>query len=82
MSNGLPDPDTLLRPGRMLVDGINSMLNRLNPTVNGLNGATVNGLNRTPTSKDSGEEGRPGGGGQQGDGGVVKAYKGNHGHMG
>ena len=42
--------------------------------MNSLN-LSVNGLNRMPTRKDSGEEGRPGGG-QQGDGGVVKANKG------
>jgi len=76
MSNGLPDPDTLLRPGGTPVDGVNGVLNGLNPTANGLNGATVNGLNGTPTRKDSGEEGGPGGGGQQGDEGVVKANKG------
>ena len=74
MSNGLPDPDSLLTPGRTPVDGVNSMLNVLNPTANGLNNS-VNGLNGTLTRKDSGEEGGPGGG-QQGDGGVVKANKG------
>ncbi|EDR06948.1 uncharacterized protein LACBIDRAFT_299352 [Laccaria bicolor S238N-H82] len=62
MSNGLLDPDSLLTP----VDVLNG-LNSPNPSANGLNG--------TPTRKDSlGEEG----GGQQqgGDGGVVKANKG------
>ena len=49
------------------------MLNGINPSANGLNGA--NRLNGTPTRKDSGEEGGPGGG-QQGDGGVVKVNKG------
>jgi len=75
MSNGLPDPDMLLTPGGMLVNAINGMLNGINPSANGLNGATVNGLNGTPTRKDSSKEGRPGGG-HQGDGGVVKANKG------
>ena len=74
MSNGLPDPDTLLTPGGTPVDAVNGVLNGLNPTANGLNGG-ANGLNGTPTRKDSGEEGGPGGG-QQGDGGVVKANKG------
>ncbi|EDR06938.1 uncharacterized protein LACBIDRAFT_294581 [Laccaria bicolor S238N-H82] len=62
MSNGLPDPDSQLTP----VDVLNG-LNNPNPSANGLNG--------TPTRKDSlGEEGV----GQQqgGDGGVVKANKG------
>jgi len=66
MSNGLPDPDTLLTPSGTPVDGVNGVLN----------GATVNGLNGTPIRKDSGEEGGPGGGRQQGDGGVVKANMG------
>ena len=73
MSNSLPDPDSLLTLSGTPVDAVNSMLNRLNPTANGLNGA--NGLSRTPTRKDSGEEAGPRGG-QQGDGGVVKANKG------
>ena len=73
MSNGLPDPDTLLTPGGTPVDAVNGVLNVLNPTANGLNNG-ANGLNGTPTRKDSGEEGGPGG--QQGDGGVVKANKG------
>ena len=77
MSNGLPDPDTLLTPGGTPVDAVNGVLNGINPSANGLNGATVsvNSLNGTPTRKDSGEEGGPGGG-QQRDGGVVKANKG------
>ena len=75
MSNGLPDPDSLLTPGRMPVDAVNGVLNGLNPTANGLNNG-ANGLNGTPTRKDLGEEGGPGGGGQQRDGGVVKADKG------
>ena len=74
MSNGLPDPDTLLTPGGTPVDAVNGVLNGLNPTANGLNGG-ANGLNGTPVRKDSGEESGPGGG-QQGDGGVVKANKG------
>ena len=73
MSNGLPDPDTLLTPGGTPVDAVNGVLNGLTPTANGLNNG-ANGLNGTPTRKDSGEEGGPGG--QQGDGGVVKANKG------
>ena len=75
MSNGLPDPDSLLPPGGMAVDAVNGVLNGLNPTANGLN-SSANRLNGTLTRKDSGEEGGPGGGGQQGDGGVVKANKG------
>ena len=74
MSNGLPDPDTLLTPGGTPVDAVNGVLNGLNPTANGLNNG-ANGLNGTPVRKDSGEESGPGGG-QQGDGGVVKANKG------
>ena len=72
MSNGLPDPDTLLTPGGTPVDAVNGVLNGLNPTANGLNNG-ANGLIGTPTRKDSGEEGGPGGGQQ---GGVVKANKG------
>ena len=75
MSNGLPDPDSLLPPGGMPVDANNGVLNGLNPTANGLN-SSANGLNGTPTRKDWGEEGGPRGGGQQGDGGVVNANKG------
>ena len=71
MSNGLPDPDSLLTPGGTPVDAVNGVLNGLYPTANGLN----NGLNGTPVRKDSGEEGGPGGG-QQGDGGVAKVNKG------
>ena len=76
MSNGLPDPDSPLTPGGTPVDAVNGVLNGLNPTANGLNNG-ANGLNGTPTPtrKDSVEEGGPGGG-QQGDGGVVKANKG------
>ena len=74
MSNGLPDPDSILTPGETPIDAVNGVLNGLNPTANGLNNG-ANGLNGTPTRKDSGEEGGPGGG-QQGDGGVVKANKG------
>ena len=75
MSNGLPDPDSLLTPGGTAVDAVNGVLNGLNPTANGLNNC-ANGLNGTPTRKDLGEEGGPGGGGQHGDGGAVKANKG------
>ena len=74
MSNGLPDPDTLLTPGGTPVDAVNGVLNGLNPTANGLNNG-ANGMNGTPVRKDSSEAGGPGGG-QQGDGGVVKANKG------
>ena len=38
MSNGLPDPDSLLTPGGGPVDAVNGVLNRLNDTANGLNG--------------------------------------------
>ena len=38
MSNGLPDPDSLLTPGGRRVDAVNGMLNVLKPTANGLNG--------------------------------------------
>ena len=41
MSNGLPDPDSLLTPGGTLVDAVNGVLNGLNPTANGLNGPNV-----------------------------------------
>ena len=71
MSNGLSDPDSLLTPGGTPIDAVNGILNGLNPTANGLNNS-ANGLNETLTRKDSGKEGGPGGG-QQGDGGVVKA---------
>ena len=74
MSNGLPDPDSLLTPGGTAVDAVNGVLNGLNSTANGLNNG-ANGLNGTPTRKDPGEEGGPGGG-QQWDGGVVKPNKG------
>ena len=52
MSSDLPDPDSLLTPGGTPVDAVNSVLSGLNPTANGLNG--------TPTRKDSGEEAGPG----------------------
>ena len=38
MSNGLPDPDSLLTPGWTPVDTVNCVLNGLNHTANGLNG--------------------------------------------
>ena len=38
MSNGLPDPDSLLTPGRTPVDAANGVLIGLNHTANGLNG--------------------------------------------
>ena len=38
MSNGLPDPDSLLTPGGRQVDAVNGVLNGLNHTANGLNG--------------------------------------------
>ena len=75
MSHGLPDPDSLLTPGGPPVDAANNVLNRLNHTANGLNNG-AKGLNGTPIRKDSGEEGGPGGGGQQGDGGVVTVNEG------
>ena len=59
MSNGLPVPDSPLTPGGTPVDAVNGVLNGLNPTAHGLNAA--NGQNKTPTRKDSGEEGGPGG---------------------
>ena len=74
MSNGLPDPDSILTPGETPIDAVNGVLNGLNPTAKGLNNG-ANGLNGTPTRKDSGEEGGPGGG-QQADGGVAKVNKG------
>ena len=73
MSNGLSNPDSLLTPGGTPIDAVNSVLNGLNPTANGSNNG-ANGLNGTLTRKDSGKEGGPGGG-QQGDGGVVKVNK-------
>ena len=39
MSNGLPDPDSLLTPGRRPVDAVNGVFNALNHTANGFNGA-------------------------------------------
>ena len=38
MSNGLPDPDSLLTPGGRPVDAANGVLNGLNDAANGLNG--------------------------------------------
>ena len=38
MSNGLPDPDSLLTPGWTPVDTVNCVLNGRNHTANGLNG--------------------------------------------
>ena len=38
MSNGLPDPDSLLTPGGTPVDVVNGVLIGLNDTANGLNG--------------------------------------------
>ena len=38
MSNGLPDPDSLLTPGGRPVDAVNRVLSGLNHTANGLNG--------------------------------------------
>ena len=38
MSNGLPDPDSLLTPGGTPVDAAKCVLNGLNHIVNGLNG--------------------------------------------
>ena len=49
MSNGLPDPDSLLTPGGTPVDAVNGVLNGLNPTANGLNNG-AKGLNGTPNT--------------------------------
>ena len=38
MSNGLPDPDSLLTPGWRPVDAVNGVLNGLHHTAYGLNG--------------------------------------------
>ena len=38
MSNGLPDPDSLLTPGGRPVDAVNGVFNGLYHTANGLNG--------------------------------------------
>ena len=38
MSNGLPDPDSLLTPGGRPVDAANGVLNGLNDAANGFNG--------------------------------------------
>ena len=38
MSNGLPDPDSLLTPGGTPVDVVNGVLIELNHTANGFNG--------------------------------------------
>ena len=38
MSNGFPNPDSLLTPGGRLVNVVNGVLNGLNHTANGLNG--------------------------------------------